>query len=216
MSPVIGVIGGTGQQGLGLALRWAAAGLPVVIGSRSRERAEAAADKIRAATGRESSQGTDNLEAARAAEVVVVTVPASAHADTLEAIAAGVAGKILVDVTVPLAKNPSYAIQLPEGSAAEATQRYFGSAVKVVAAFHTVPAALLQDLSRPVDCDVLVCGEDAGAKARVLELAGAFGARAVDVGSLRQTHTLERLTALLIGLGRRVGRHELGVRITGL
>ena len=216
MLPVIGVIGGTGQQGLGLALRWAAAGVPVVIGSRSRERAQTAAETVRAATGRESSQGKDNLEAARAAEVVVMTVPAAAHAETLEAIAAGVAGKILVDVTVPLAKNPSYAVQLPEGSAAEAAQRYLGSDVRVVAAFHTVPAALLQDLTRPIDCDVLVCGEDAAAKARIIELAGAIGARAVDVGSLRQTHTLERLTALLIGLGRRMGRHELGVRITGL
>jgi NADPH-dependent F420 reductase len=236
--PVIGVIGGTGQQGLGLALRWAAAGVPVVIGSRSRGRAEAAADQVRVAVGRKRRpesgapnrlpaspdgpagrvpvEGADNLAAARAAELVVVTVPASAHAETLETIAPGVSGKILVDVTVPLSKNPSYAVQLPEGSAAEAAQRYLGANVRVVAAFHTVPAALLQDLSRPVDCDVLVCGEDAAAKARVIELAGTFGARALDVGSLRHTHTLERLTGLLIGLGRRVGRHELGVRITGL
>ena len=238
MLPVIGVIGGTGQQGLGLALRWAAAGVPIVIGSRSRERAEAAANRVRTTAGpgpsprsdarlslagghevpagAPSVEGKDNLEAARSAEVIVVTVPASAHAETLEAIAAGVAGKILVDVTVPLAKNPSYAVQLPEGSAAEAAQRYFGPTARVVAAFHTVPAALLQDLSRSVDCDVLVCGDDAAAKARVIELAGTFGTRALDVGSLRQAHTLERLTALLIGFGRRVGRHELGVRITGL
>ena len=161
-------------------------------------------------------EGKDNVDAARAADVVVVTVPASAHAETLEAIAGGVAGKILVDVTVPLAKNPSYAVQLPEGSAAEAAQRQLGSGVRVVGAFHTVPAALLQDISRPIDCDVLVCGEDAAAKARIIDLAGTIGARALDVGSLRQAHTLERLTALLIGLGRRVGRHELGVRITGL
>jgi 8-hydroxy-5-deazaflavin:NADPH oxidoreductase len=217
--PVIGVIGGTGQQGLGLALRWAAAGIPIIIGSRSRARAEAAADRVRAAAPQERSsavEGKDNIEAARAAEVVVVTVPASAHSETLEAIAPAVAGKILVDVTVPLAKNPSYAVHLPEGSAAEAAQRFLGPVVKVVGAFHTVPAALLQDLSRPVDCDVLVCGEDAAAKARIIELAGAFGARALDVGALRQAHTLERLTALLIGLGRKMGRHELGVRITGL
>jgi 8-hydroxy-5-deazaflavin:NADPH oxidoreductase len=236
VTPVVAVIGGTGQQGLGLALRWAAAGVPVVIGSRSRERAQAAADQVRAALRERSPrsasrvpsagpegaaaapavEGKDNVDAARAADVVVVTVPASAHAETLEAIAGGVAGKILVDVTVPLAKNPSYAVQLPEGSAAEAAQRQLGSGVRVVGAFHTVPAALLQDISRPIDCDVLVCGEDAAAKARIIDLAGTIGARALDVGSLRQAHTLERLTALLIGLGRRVGRHELGVRITGL
>jgi 8-hydroxy-5-deazaflavin:NADPH oxidoreductase len=234
---MIAVIGGTGHQGLGLALRWAAAGVPVAIGSRSLERARAAAAKAealltlpspappagvapagegRAAAGRARVEGMENPQAARAAEVVVVTVPAEAHADTLAAIASGVSGKIVVDVTVPLEKNPSYAVQLPEGSAAEAAQRLLGPAVRVVGAFHTVPAALLQDLARPVDCDVLVCGDDREAKARVIGLAGAFGARALDVGALRQAHTLERLTALLIGLGRRVHRHELGVRITGL
>lgn len=218
----IGVIGGTGHQGLGLALRWAAAGLPVVIGSRSLERAESAAAGVRDAVARiragagTAVEGKENLAAARAAEIVVVTVPASAHAETLAAIAPAVSGKIIVDVTVPLEKNPSYAAQLPEGSAAEAAQRALGPEARVVGAFHTVPAALLQDLSRPVEGDVLVCGDDAAAKARVVELAQAFGARALDVGGLRQTHTLERMTALLIGLGRRLRRPELSVRITGL
>ncbi len=218
----IAVIGGTGHQGLGLALRWTAAGLPVVIGSRSRERAEAAAAGVRDAVARirpgagAAVDGKENLEAARAAGLVVVTVPASAHAETLAAIAPAVSGKVVVDVTVPLDKNPSYAAQLPEGSAAEAAQRALGPETRVVGAFHTVPASLLQDLSRPVEGDVLVCGDDAAAKARVIELAQAFGARALDVGALRQTHTLERMTALLIGLGRRLRRHELSVRITGL
>jgi len=214
---MIGVIGGTGKQGLGLARRWAAAGLPVVIGSRSPERAQAAADEIRSAVSRAVVvDGLGNVEAARAAEVIVLTVPAAAHAETVAAIAPAVAGKILVDVTVPLEKNPAYAARLPEGSAAEAAQRALGPEVRVVGAFHTMPASLLNDLARPVDCDALVCGDDAGAKARVMELAAAFGARAVDVGALRQTHTLERLTALLIGAGRKAKRHELGVRITGL
>ncbi len=217
---MIAVIGGTGHQGLGLALRWAAAGLPVVIGSREGARAEAAASEVRArvrAIGAKAAiEGKENLEAARAAEIVVVTVPASAHAETVAAIAPAVSGKIVVDVTVPLEKNPSYAVQLAEGSAAEAAQRVLGAEVRVVGAFHTVPASLLQDLSRPVDCDVLVCGDDAAAKARVIKLAEAIGARALDVGALKQTHTLERITALLIGLGRRLRRHELGVRITGV
>lgn len=222
---MIGVIGGTGHQGLGLAIRWAAAGIPVVIGSRDRARAEAAAAQVRAlvqgstkrAGGGDAAavEGRENLEAARAAGIVVITVPASAHADTVAAIAPAVPGKIVVDVTVPLEKNSSYAMQLPEGSAAEAAQRALGAASRVVGAFHTVPASLLQDLSRPVDCDVLVCGDDAAAKTRIIELAQAIGARALDVGALRQTHTLERITALLIGLGRTVRRHELGVRITG-
>ncbi len=221
---MIAVIGGTGRQGLGLAIRWAAAGLPVVIGSRDRARAEAAAQQVRTlvhGSGTRSGdptasvEGRENADAARAAEIVVITVPASAHAATVAAIAAVVSGKIVVDVTVPLDRNLAYAVQFPEGSAAEATQRALVGS-RVVAAFHTVPAALLQDVSKPVDCDVLVCGDDGAAKARIIELARAFGARAVDVGALRQTHTLERITALLVGLGRKVGRHELGVRITGL
>lgn len=218
---MIGVIGGTGDQGLGLALRWVAAGLRVVIGSRSPERARAAAAKVQAAVLARGAaggavEGMENLDAARAADLVVVTVPADAHRGTLAAIATGVAGKILVDVTVPLEKNPSYAVQLPEGSAAEAAQQFLGPEVRVVGAFHTVPASLLQDLARPVDCDVLVCGDDRDAKARVIELAKALGTRALDVGALRQTHTLERITALLIDLGRRMRQHDLGIRITGL
>lgn len=224
---MVAVIGGTGHQGLGLALRWAAAAVPVVIGSRSPDRAQLAAGEIRervqryrASVGLPAAdspvEGRENREAARAADVVVITVPASAHRTTLEAIVEGVQGKILVDCTVPLDRNPSYAVQLPEGSAAQAAQRIVGPTTRVVAAFHTVPASLLQDLARPVDCDVLVCGDDREAKARVIELAGTFGARALDVGTIRQAHTLERLTALLIGLGRRARRPELGVRITGL
>jgi NADPH-dependent F420 reductase len=217
----IAVIGGTGHQGFGLAVRWGAAGLAVAIGSRSPQRAEAAAARAREIVGRVRGTpppvvGYDNIEAARLAPVVVVTVPAGAHAATLEALAPAVGGKVLVDCTVPLDRNPAYAVQLPEGSAAQAAQRILGPGTPVVGAFHTVPASLLQDLARPVDCDVLVCGDDREAKARVVELARAIGARAVDVGTLRQAHTLERLTALLIGVGRRTGRHELGVRITGL
>ncbi len=212
---MIGVIGGTGHQGLGLAMRWAAVGVPVVIGSRSPERAREAAARVRAATGGQVD-GMGNLEAARSSELIVVTVPAAAHAETVTSIAPAAEGKVVIDTTIPLGSSPSYAVQLPEGSAAERAQRILGDGARVVGAFHTVPASLLADLSRPVDCDVLVCGDDAPAKARVVELAQAFGARGIDVGALRQAHTLERLTALLISVGRRVRRHELGVRITGL
>ena len=212
----IGVIGGTGHQGLGLALRWAAAGLQVTVGSRSLERARAAAARVRGETGSAAVEGLENPDAGRVSEVIVLAVPAAAHAETVAAIARGADGKIVVDLTVPLEKNPAYALQLPEGSAAEATQRALGPGARVVGAFHTVPASLLTDLARPVDCDVLVCGDDAEAKIRVMALAAAIGARAVDVGALRQTHTLERLTAMLIGAGRRAKRHELGVRVTGL
>ena len=213
---MIGVIGGTGHLGLGLAMRWAGAGIAVVIGSRSPERAREAAARVHAATGGGPADGMGNLEAARAAELIVVTVPAGAHVDTLTAIAAGVQGKVVVDTTVPLGSPPTSVTPLPEGSAAERTQHMLGDRARVVAAFHTVPASLLADLTRPIDCDVLVCGDDAAAKARVVELARATGARAVDVGALQQAHTLERLTALLVSAGRRVRRHELGIRITGL
>jgi NADPH-dependent F420 reductase len=197
-------------------MRWAAARVPVVIGSRSPERARESAAKVRTATDGGPVEGMGNAEAAREAELIVVTVPASAHAETLAAIAEAAQGKVIVDTTVPLSGRTMSVAQVAEGSAAERAQRLLGDRSQVVAAFHTVPASLLADLSRPVDCDVLVCGDDAGAKARVIALAETFGARAVDVGALRQAHTLERLTALLISVGRRVGRHELGVRITGL
>jgi 8-hydroxy-5-deazaflavin:NADPH oxidoreductase len=213
---MIAVIGGTGHQGLGLAMRWAATGVAVVIGSRSPERAREAAARVRAATAGGPVDGMENLAAAREADVIVVTVPADAQVETLTAIAPAAAGKIVVDTTIPLGSPPSSVVPLPEGSAAERAQRLLGDRAHVVGAFHTVPASLLLDLARPVDCDVLVCGDDGGAKARVVELAQAFGARAVDVGSLRQAHTLERLTALLVSVGRRVRRHELGIRITGL
>lgn len=213
---MIGVIGGTGHQGLGLALRWAAAAVPVVIGSRSPERAREAAARVRSATGGGRVDGMGNLEAAREADLIVVTVPAGAHVETLTAIAPAAEGKVIVDTTVPLGSPPSSVAPLPEGSAAERAQRLLGDRARVVGAFHTVPGSLLADLSRPIDCDVLVCGDDGAAKARVIELAQAFGARAIDVGALRQAHTLERLTALLISVGRRAHRHELGIRITGL
>ena len=213
---MIAVIGGTGHLGLGLAMRCAAARLPIVIGSRSLERAREAAAKVRAATGGGPVEGRENAEAAEEAELIIVTVPASAHAETLAAIVAGASGKVVVDTTVPLSRTGTTVAQAAEGSAAERAQRVFGDRSRVVAAFHTVPASLLADLSRPVDCDVLVCGDDADAKARVTALAETFGARGVDVGALSQAHTLERLTALLVSVGRRVRRHELGVRITGL
>jgi len=213
---MIGIIGGTGHLGLGLGMRWAAARVPVVIGSRSPERARQAAAQIQAATGGGPAAGMGNLEAARAADLIVVTVPADAHVETLTTIAPAAEGKVVVDTTVPIGSPPSSVTPLPEGSAAERTQRIIGPGARVVAAFHTVPASLLADLARPIDCDVLVCGDDAAAKARVVELAQALGARAIDVGALRQAHTLERLTALLVSAGRRVRRHELGVRITGL
>lgn len=213
---MIAVIGGTGHQGLGLAMRWAAAGVPVAIGSRSPERAREAAERVRAATAGGPVDGMENLAAAREADLIVVTVPAGAQVDTLTAIAPAAAGKIVVDTTVPLGSPPSSVLPVPEGSAAERAQRLLGDRARVVGAFHTVPASLLLDLARPVDCDVLICGDDGDAKARVVELARAFGARAVDVGALRQAHTLERLTALLVSVGRRARRHELGIRITGL
>ncbi len=212
----VGVIGGTGHQGLGLAMRWAAARVPVVIGSRSPERAREAAARVRTATGGGPVDGMGNLQAAREAEIVVVTVPAGAHAETLAALAPALEGKVVVDTTVPLDSTFSHAVPLPEGSAAERAQRILGARARVVGAFHTVPASLLADLSRPIECDVLVCGDDAEAKARVVEIAKPLGARVIDVGGLQQAHTLERITALLIDLGRRVGRHDLGVRITGL
>lgn len=212
----IAIIGGTGNLGYGLALRLGNAGHAVVIGSRTAEKALAAAAEGNGALGCEVLGGTDNVTAATGAEVVILSVPYEAQEATLASIAGAVAGKVVVDATVPLAPGDPTAVSMPpEGSAAERTQRMLPDA-KVVAAFHHVGAKALTKLDKPVDTDVLVCGDDAAAKEVVAALAEALGTRAIDCGPLRQAQTLERITPLLIGLNIRYKKRHTGLRLTGL
>jgi hypothetical protein len=218
MTKTIAVIGGTGNEGPGLALRWARSGqYQVIIGSRQPEKAERAAAELNARLGQARIRGMANPAAAAAADIAVLTVPYSAHLPTLESIRAGLTGKILVDVTVPLQPPQVSRVYIPPGgSAAAEAQAMLGSDVRVVAAFQNVGAVHLQDLDHPIDCDVLVCGDDPEAKAEAIALAGAIGARGLDAGPLQNAVVVEGLTAILIGINQRYKVTGAGIRITGV
>lgn len=215
--PVLAVLGGTGAQGKGLALRLARAGHEVLIGSRDPERARIAAAELNGMLGVKRLRGADNRGAAEAAAVAILTVPYAAQIATLEEVREALAGKILVDVTVPLVPPRVARVQLPEtDSAAVAAQRLLGNAVTVVGAFHNVAAEHLRDLEHPIACDVLVCGDDASARERVIALARAAGMRGVHAGPLANSTAAEALTSVLIAINRRYKVTGTGIRITGL
>jgi NADPH-dependent F420 reductase len=211
------VIGGTGVLGHGLAVRLAAAGEPVVIGSRDAGRAAAAAAEVNALVGREVVSGAANAAAAAAGEIVFICVPYAAQEETLLAIRDAAAGKVIVETTVPLMPGrPTELEAVPEGSAAQRAQALLGPEARVVSGLHHLAAGLLADLNASIDSDVLICGDDPAARAAALELIGRMGLRAFDAGPLRMAQTLERFTPLLIGLNRRLKRRHLGLRLTGV
>ena len=217
----IAVIGGTGNIGYGLALRWGERGRRVFIGSRAADRAEGAANELRArlAEGRGAGEvvGLANPEAAAQADVVAVTVPFAAQRATLESIHEGCRGKIVIDVTVPLVPPRVSRVQLPpEDSAALITQRTLGAEARVVSAFQNVSAAHLAELGHPIDCDVLVCGDDPEAREAVVRLASEAGLRGVHAGRLANSVAAEALTSVLIWLNQRHKVAGTGIRITGL
>jgi 8-hydroxy-5-deazaflavin:NADPH oxidoreductase len=215
--PTIAVIGGTGELGSALAKRWAAAGYPIVLGSRSKQKAQAAAEKMKRDTGAATLSGEDNRTAAAAAEIVIVAVPYASHESILDEIKPAVAGKIVVDTVVPLVPPKVSVVKLPpDGSAALAAQRVLAGTARVQAAFHNVSAAKLHS-SGAVDCDVLVFGDDQAARAVVIELANAAGTRGIDGGPLANSAAAEALTSVLIGINRRYKvEGGAGIRITGL
>ncbi|MBA3447810.1 MAG: NADPH-dependent F420 reductase [Pseudaminobacter sp.] len=209
--PVIGIIGGTGDLGSGLAKGWAAAGYTVVIGSRSRDKAVAVAGELG-----KGVTGEDNVGAASAADIVILAVPFSSHDATIEEIRHAVQGKIVVDAAVPLVPPKVSTVQLPDaGSAAQIAQRLLGENVRVVSAFHNVGAAKLHAGGR-VDCDVLVFSDDKEARNAVIELAGAVATRGVGGGALANSAAAEALTSVLIWINRQYKVPGAGVRITGL
>ena len=213
----IGVIGGSGQEGGGLALRWAAAGHDVIIGSRTADKAREAAQKLNTLlTGHGQLRGGSNAEAAAQA-IVVLAVPFAAQLATAEAVREQLAGKILIDVTVPLMPPKVSRVQLPpEGSAVAVLQRRLGEAVKVVSAFQNVSAAHLKDLAHIVDCDVLVCGDDVSARETVIGLARDAGMRGWHAGVLANSAAAEALTSVLIAINQRYKVPGAGIRITGV
>ncbi len=215
MSTRIAVIGGTGREGFGLSVRWAKAGHAVTIGSRDATRARERAEAI---SGQGFSvRGGSNADACRDAEIVVLSVPYSAHAQTLRELDALLEGKILIDITVPLAPSRMREVTLPPGTAAALeAQRLLGAKTRVVAALHHVSSADLGEPSRLIDCDVLVCGDDGEARCIVIALIEELGVQALDAGPLQNAIALEALTPVLIHLNRVYGGAGPGVRFTGL
>ena len=213
----IAVLGGTGKEGSGLALRWAHAGHRVIIGSRSPDRAGETAAAINARIGGKNAEGADNLAAAQAGEIVVLTVPYAAQLATLQEVKAALAGKILIDVTVPLVPPQVSRVQLPDGgSAVVKAQALLGETVRVVSAFQNVSAELLAEIGKPVDCDVLVCGDDRDARAQVIALARDAGMRAFHAGPLANSVVAEALSSVLITINRQYKVKHSGIAITGL
>jgi len=210
----VGVLGGTGPQGRGLAYRWAAAGIRVVLGSRTADRAVAAASEL----GSDRVTGASNATCASAADVVVAAVPWDGHGDTLRSLAGTLAGKILVDCVVPMGFDTQgpYPLRVEEGSAAEQARALLPDTT-VTAAFHHVSATLLGDPSvEELDCDVLVLGDDRAATDLVRALADAIpGMRGIYGGRLRNAMQVETLTCNLIAINRRYQSHT-GIRITNL
>ncbi len=217
----IPIVGGTGALGAGLAVRWARAGVPIVLGSRSAERAEEAAAKVRAAVPGADVTGFENGEAAKRGEVVFLTVPFRAQSENLNNLREALApGQILVDCTVPLAAAVSgkatRSLGVWQGSAAQQAQEMVPEGVTVVAALHTVGAPTLADADAELGEDVLVCGDRKADKARVARLIELIpGLRAVNAGPLEMARIVEQLTPMLISVNSRYKAHA-GIRLTGL
>ena len=213
----IAVLGGTGKEGGGLALRWAHKGHKVIIGSRSAERAQAAADEMNATLGSVNASGATNPDAAAAADIVVLSVPFAGQLAAVEEVAEHLAGKILIDVTVPLVPPKVSVVQLPNGgSAVAAVQEKLGEGVRVVSAFQNISAHHLAHLDEEMDCDVLVCANDPAAADAVVELAREIGLRAWNAGPLANSVVAEGLTSILIALNRLYKVPCSGIRITGI
>lgn len=217
----IAVIGGTGEEGHGLAVRWARAGYSIVIGSRDADRAETAAAEMRELVPDGDITGMANPEAAAACEVVVVTVPFSGQAAIYKSISDSITpDKIVCDCTVPVATNvgakASHTLGVWEGSAAQQAQAFLPKGTVMCAGFHSLAASALNDLENDMEGDVLVCGPKAG-KAKIAPLVEAIpDLRYVDAGPLENARIVEPITALLIGINRRYKTDRSGIHITGL
>jgi len=217
----IPIIGGTGALGAGLATRWAKAGVPVVLGSRSAERGEEAAAKVREAVPGAEVSGMENGEAAKQGEIVFLTVPFRSQSENLNNLREALSpGQLLVDCTVPLAAaisgKATRSVGVWQGSAAQQAQEMVPEGVTVVSALHTVGAPTLADLEAELGEDVLVCGDKKKDKARVARLIELIpGLRAVNAGPLEMARIVEQLTPMLISVNSRYKVHA-GIQLTGL
>jgi len=218
----VAIVGGTGPEGRGLALRWARAGVPIIIGSRDAERGKQAAEQIKAASGGTASvDGTDNAGAVSRADIVMLTVPFGGQAELLKKLKPSFRpNSILIDATVPLAAEvggrPTRVLGVWQGSAAQQTAELVPEGIRVVAAFHNVSHTLLEG-DAPVDCDVIVCTDHEPARQIAFDLAKKIpGVRPIDGGKLENARIVEQITALLIAINIRAKKHSAGIRITGI
>ncbi len=211
--PVIAILGGTGHEGTGLALRWASNGYDVIIGSRKEEKALRVAGELNTVLGEELIQGMENARAAREADINVLTVVQSAHQAAVSALKEDLQGKILIDataqITFPNPKPPD------PPSAARKAQEILGESVPVVAAFQNIPAHALQDLEKDLESDVLVSADDQADAKTVMEIIEGAGMNAYYVGDLDMAITIEGLTAVLVNINRYNDIKHASVRIVG-
>lgn len=211
----IAILGGTGDLGTGLAIRWAKAGHGIIIGSRTLAKAQAAVANLHAISPATAAQALENADAARRAGIVVLTVPAEHQLSTLETVREGLSGKILIDVTAPLVPPRVGTVQLPaEGSAGKRAQDFLGDQVMVVSAFQNVAAHLLAEDGH-IDCDVLVAGNQRAARERVIALIGDAGLKGWHAGPIDNAAAAEALTSVLIQINRRHGISHSGIKIVG-
>ena len=214
--PTIAILGGTGDLGTGLARRWAKAGYTLFIGSRTADKAEAAAVELGALATGTKPLGMANLDAAKRGDIVVMTVPFATAPALLDEIKAAAQGKVVVDTTVPLMPPKVARVQLPpEGSAAVAAQHRLGEGVRVISAFHNVSAHKLANVDMVLDCDVLVFGDKAEDREIGIKLAEAAGIRGLHAGPLANSAAAEALTSVIIGLNRTYKLDGASIRITG-
>ena len=213
----IGILGGTGKEGAGLAVRWAQAGHEIVIGSRDPERARTKAAELAALVPGARMSGAGNRDAAAGAELVVIALPANGLAATLPEVREACRGKVVISTVVPLTfGGPRLFTPPPQGSSAEEAQEMLGAEARVVGAFHHIAAHELSSTAHDIECDLLVCGGDAEAKKRVGELGASMGLRMVDVGALSNAGPLEGITAILATINRRYNLKNSGIKISGL
>ena len=211
----IAILGGTGDLGTGLAIRWSKAGHRIIIGSRTLEKARKAVADLHQISPETPADAMVNADAAAAGDIVVLTVPAAHQISTLETVRDGLKGKILIDVTVPLVPPRVGTVQLPDaGSAGKRAQDFLGSRVKVVTAFQNVAAHLLKE-DVLIECDVLVCGDKRAARQKVIDLAGEAGMTGWHAGPIENSAAAEALTSVLIQINRRHDISHSGIKIVG-
>ena len=211
----IAILGGTGDLGTGLAIRWSKAGYKIVIGSRTMEKAQAAVEALKKISPQTPAQAMENTAAAAAGDIVVLTVPAEHQLSTLGSVKEHLQGKILIDVTVPLVPPKVGTVQLPpEGSAGKRAQLFLGENVSVVTAFQNIAAHLLQE-DVQIECDVLVAGNKKAARERVVELITEAGMRGWHAGPIENSAAAEALTSILIQINRSGILSHAGIKIVG-